>query len=96
MAVASGPVWFLLPPIGKVVEHSSPIQDGLLGPIPCIFAGKGTPNDDFGAFLAVPKGSVYIQMDAVDDEECLFLKVDDSGAGNDDDWDGIPLEDATD
>lgn len=91
MAVSSGPVFFLSPPIGKMSAGFTPVQDPILGPIPCILCGKGTPDDDRDAFLAVPKGSLYLQMDAADDAVAIFLKVDDSGAGSNDDWNSASM-----
>jgi hypothetical protein len=95
MAVSTGAVFFLSPPIGQSEELSSHLSDPLMGDIPAIITGNGTPDADRGAFLSVPKGSVYLQMDASDDAECMFLKVDDSGNADNSDWDGIPLADTT-
>ncbi len=85
MAVNAGTNYFLFPPVGtadgKVIMH-----DSFLGPIPVIFAGKGTPTEDIAPFVNCPKGSVYIQMDAADDAVAWFIKVDDANAGDDSDW----------
>jgi len=57
MAVSSGSVYLMFPPLGQV-ENITGIEDSILGPIPWIGAGKGTPDDDRGFFLLAPKGSL--------------------------------------
>lgn len=88
MAVNSGSVVFLFPPVGEgndLAVHQHPI----LGELPAIICGNGTPDGDRAPFTVVPKGSVYLQMDAADDAVFLFGKVDD--AGEDADWNSASM-----
>ena len=82
MAVNSGSVVFLVPYIGEASDLNAP-QHPILGALPAVIAGKGTPDGDRAPFTTVPKGSIYLQMDAADDAVFIFGKVDDAGADND-------------
>lgn len=85
MAANTGVGIFLSPPIGRS-DGLNINHDPILGDIPCIFAGPGTPTEDIAPFVHVPKGSVYIQTNAADDAVAWFIKVDDANAGDDSDW----------
>lgn len=89
MAVNSENVVSVFPDVG-IVDGITPVREHfVLGKIPMILTGKGTPDGDRVPFLVVPKGSLYLQMDAEDDAVCLFAKVDD--AGEDADWNSLAL-----
>jgi len=56
---------------------------------PAILYGDGTPDGDRAPFTSVNKGSLYMQMDATDDNVHVWTKVDEGGA--DADWKEIGL-----
>lgn len=87
MAVNTGPVVFLFPPQGEGNALAAP-QHPLLGKIPVVIAGKGTPDGDRAPFNVVAKGSLYLCMDNTDDASHLYQKVDEGG--DDDDWLVVP------
>lgn len=88
MAVNSGSVVFLVPNIGETNDLTV-AQHPFLGALPAVMAGKGTPDGDRAPFTVVPKGSLYIQLDAADDAVFLFGKVDDADADND--WNSVSM-----
>ena len=89
MTGSVGAHYFIYPPAGTTGKIA--IHDSMLGPIPIIFAGNGSPTEDIEPFLSAPKGSLYIIMDAADNAECLWVKVDDANAGDDTDWYGVTI-----
>lgn len=87
MAANSGPVIFLSPALGESNDITLN-QHPILGELPCIMCGKGTPNGDAAPFNAVAKGSLYLCMDNTDDASHLYQKVDEGG--DDADWLIVP------
>jgi len=51
---------------------------------PDIIWGQGTPDGDRAPFNALNKGSIYMEVNATDDDSHLWVKVDEAGA--DTDW----------
>ena len=91
MAVNSGPVIFLSPAIGEVSHFVAGTQHPILGNIPAIMTGNGTPDADAVPFSVVAMGSLYIQMDAADDAVALFIKVDDALNADNTDWNSVSM-----
>ena len=89
MTGSVGSHYFIFPPTGS----SGPIamHDPVLGQLPCIFMGQGTPTEDIEPFLSAAKGSLYMITDAADNAETLWVKVDDANAGDDTDWHGVTI-----
>lgn len=90
MTASVGAHYFIFPPIGSVGGKIA-MHDSILGAIPVIFAGKGTPTEDIEPFLSAPKGSLYMMLDQADNSESLWVKVDDANAGDDTDWYGVTI-----
>jgi len=89
MTGSVGGHYFIFPPVGTTGNIA--VHDPVLGKLPCIFIGKGTPTEDIEPFVSAAKGSMYIIMDAADNAETLWIKVDDANAGDDTDWYGVTI-----
>jgi len=83
---ASTRAYFLAPLVSGYHGSAGMIQPGLEIPegAPSILWGQGTPNGDLAPFNQVNKGSLYLLVNATDDESCVYVKVDEGG--DDDDW----------
>ena len=89
MVASVGGFYYIFPPTGTSVPMA--MHDSVLGKLPVIFMGKGSPTEDIEPFVSAAKGSLYMITDAADNAETLWVKVDDANAGDDSDWYGVTI-----
>ncbi len=79
--VVSSSAFYVIPPSAAT---SSSMESEK---VPWIIWGLGTPNGDEEMWVKANKGSLYLQVDAGDDESHIWMKVDEGGDNND--WERI-------
>lgn len=75
--------FYLLPP--QLAEFGGGVGSALWPEAaPGVLWGQGIPQGERAPFTVVNKGSLYSQVNATDDESCVWMKVDEGG--DDADW----------